>query len=55
MEIYIPAQPSGHFRQRAYRGFLMHPNRMAKKYPMYQIDWLGYLLLKTPKLPLTER
>ncbi|MFT4204041.1 MAG: MFS transporter [Chitinophagaceae bacterium] len=32
--------------------FLMHSQRMAKKYPMYQIDWLGYLLFVASSLCL---
>ncbi|WP_413534022.1 MFS transporter [Empedobacter brevis] len=30
--------------------FLMHPQRTARKYPMYQIDWIGYLLFTLSSL-----
>lgn len=30
--------------------FLLHSNRMSKKYPFYQIDWIGYLLFVIPSL-----
>jgi len=30
--------------------FFMHSNRMSKRYPLYQIDWIGYLLFVIPSL-----
>lgn len=33
--------------------FLMHSRRMEKKYPLYQVDWLGYLLFVASSLCLT--
>ncbi|MFT3903283.1 MAG: MFS transporter [Niabella sp.] len=33
--------------------FLMHSRRMERKYPLYQIDWLGYLLFVASSLCLT--
>ncbi|MET3037551.1 MFS transporter [Chryseobacterium sp. NRRL B-14859] len=32
--------------------FLMHSRRMEKKYPLYQVDWLGYLLFVAASLCL---
>lgn len=33
--------------------FLMHPRRMERKYPLYQIDWIGYLLFVLSSLCLS--
>ena len=32
--------------------FLLHPRRTERKYPLYQVDWLGYLLFVSSSLCL---
>lgn len=32
--------------------FFFHKNRMSRKYPLYQVDWIGYLLFVIPSLCL---
>lgn len=33
--------------------FIMHSRRISKKYPLYQVDWIGYLLFVIPGLCLS--